>query len=116
MVTQATQTPAGTQYTQKSTMAGTKKAANWVSSKSKKLMRKDVIEERVTIEMNPLYVYGMREEYMESEFKNFNTNFPNLHAVIKREQDRAHQDGHAHAHDLLLHPPILQGPNGCPQW
>jgi hypothetical protein len=77
-VTQATQTPAGTQYTQKSTMAGTKKAANkatkkssgstrtpWVSSKAKKLLRKDIIEGRVTIEMDPLYVYGMRDEYME---------------------------------------------------
>jgi hypothetical protein len=108
-------------------MAGTKKAANkatkkasanartpWVSSKAKKLLRKDTIEGRVTIEMDPLYVYGMRDEYMEYELKNFNTNFSNLHSVIKREQDCAHQDGHAHAHDILLHHPILQGPSGYP--
>ena len=107
------------------TMAGKKKAttkasantlAPWVTSKAKKLLRKDIIEKRVTIAMDPLVVHGMRNEFKEYELKNFKTNLKNLHLTIQKEQRRADMDSDAHAYDLSIHPPILQTPSGYPQW
>jgi hypothetical protein len=90
--------------------------AAWVSSRAKKLLKKDIVEGRVTIDMEAQYVYGTRDEFMEYELKNFTTNLRNLHAAIEKEQDRAVVDSDAYAHDILIHPLILQGPSGYPQW
>jgi hypothetical protein len=49
------------------------------------------------------------------------TNLRKLHLAIKKEQAQhadMDSDAHAHtdAHDLVIHPPILQGPIGYIQW
>jgi hypothetical protein len=91
-------------------------ATPWKISRAKKLLRKDIVEGTVTNDMETLYVYGMRDEFMEYELKNFTANLKRLQEVIQKEQDRAVTDSDAYAIDLLINPPILQGPSGYPQW
>jgi hypothetical protein len=96
----------------------TKKAPStpWVSSRANELLRTDIIAGDVMILMDPFDVYGMRDEFREYPFDKFRTNLKKLHAAVDKERDRAGLDSDAHAHDLLLHPPLLQGPSGYPQW
>ena len=88
----------------------------WQNSEAKKLLAKDILEEKVTDSMKPKDVHAMHEEYKQYNYGNFGTNLRNLRLSFRRLQGHADADSAALAHDLQVRSRVVNNPRGYPQW
>ena len=77
-----------------------KNKKKWFKSKAKNLLRKDIIEKKVTDASDPAVVYQMRPEYSDFEFARFKVNLANLIEVVYRDYERMRNDCEFYGHDL----------------
>ena len=78
------------------------KPPSWGPSQAKKLLREDIINEVVTSEMDPAFVFAMRPEYQDYKFANFTTNLKNLTEVIAKHHQRMKDDCKYYIEDRKL--------------
>lgn len=92
----------------------------WAKSTAKRLLKADILSNKVHPLMNAKTVYAMHPEYAEYVYSNFRTNLRSLRLSIKKLQKRAASDEVALSMDLLLHGKddsrVLQRKDGLPQW
>ena len=88
----------------------------WQNSEAKKLLTRDIVQEKVTDRMGPADVYAMHEEYKQYNYENFRTNPRNLRQSLHRLQGHADADSAALAHNLQVRPLAANNPRGYPRW
>jgi len=95
------------------------KPTPWQHSEAKQILKKDIVEGRVTDEMDPEEVFEMHGGlYHEYEFKNFKTNLGDLKEALKKQFGKAVSDHLALWNDITHRP--RNGPTDstrpCPRW
>ena len=88
----------------------------WRNCEAKKLLTRDILQEKVTDRMGPADVYAMHEEYKQYNYENFRTNLNDLCQSFHRLQGHADADSAALSHGLQVCPPAANNPRGYPHW
>ena len=86
----------------KAVRSGRAKPEKWAKSKAKQLLRQDIIDGKVTDDMNPEDVYNSRDEYKRFELQNFKTNFKNLKESVYTAYEAMGEDCEIYGHDIAL--------------
>ena len=75
---------------------------DWRTSKTKFILREDIIAGNVTSDMDAQEVYVMRPCYSQYKFNNFKTNLRNLRKALERDLIQSEDDEAAYFHDKCL--------------
>ena len=76
-----------------------KKAAKWINSQAKVMLRDDIIRGVVDVQMAAKDVYQMREEYSQFKYENFRTNLKSLRDAVATSILRMQMDSVFFGHD-----------------
>ena len=86
-----------------------KNKVKWYKSEAKKLLREDIIANKVSVMTDPKVVYEMRPEYKDFDFEKFKTNLANLIEAVFRDYERMMTDCDAYGHDLCRLADLREG-------
>lgn len=95
---------------------GTNEPPAWEHSPAKQLLRREILEEKVTPEMKPKQVWLRHDVYQQYKLSNFGTNLRNLRTALKEGQEAAAFDSAALARARIVHPVAATTPRGYPRW